>query len=109
VDAGRYGLMLVKYTRENVLLGFFAKSCGISKNKLRNIGRPNHIQYENTNLLIKKNPQLIPWSDNSYIINVGFTKEATRINDNEEISEKMREYKLKRLFKKNGIELSFIN
>ncbi len=41
--------------------------------------------------------------------NNDFADKAMRINDNKEISDKMREYKLKLLFEKHGIELTFVD
>jgi hypothetical protein len=38
-----------------------------------------------------------------------FAEEAIRINDDNMISDKMREYRLKLLFKRNGYELEFVD
>lgn len=43
------------------------------------------------------------------IVNTRFTEQCIDINDNDGISDKMREYKLKRKFASQGIELEFYN
>ena len=44
-----------------------------------------------------------------YFANTDFASKAITINDSENISNKMREYKLRRLFKSHGYELEFVD
>jgi hypothetical protein len=79
----------------------------VTYKSMRGIGDPGSLAEKNS----KQNPlsrlSLDGWG-NRYQNN-DFAEKAVRINDDPLISDKMREYKLRRLFKSNGYQLEFID
>ena len=86
-------------------LGFAAHQ--LSKKSLNNlIGKatPGNLKFVVSPLNLKFNNT--PFTN---ISNTTFSSECIGINDTKDISDKMREYKLKRKFKSQGLELEFYN
>ncbi len=84
-------------------LGHVAKQITkLSEGKLDYMSMPQHV-YKTNSLLTTFNKEFGVVMDSEFAI------KAASINDDEGIAEWLRERKLKALFKKNGIELSFKN
>jgi len=87
-------------------LGFAANQISrITKRVMIGAGEPCDVYKKRSFLTIDG---LDAWGS-ARVQNNQFADQAMDINDNAGLSEKMREYKLKRLFSKNGIELEFVD
>lgn len=80
---------------------------GVSYKAMNDIAAPENLATETSS----RNPLVVKGDDPSWLdfINSPFTEKAIVINDNTRISDKMREYRLRLLFKRHKYELKFID
>lgn len=91
-------------------LGFVGLQCGVPAKNLLSLGTPEELDPKDAQkfpapfitLRVDEWGNTIQTYEDGPLIN-----DATGINDDDEISDKMREYKLKRLFKKHGCSIRF--
>ena len=92
-------------------LGFYAKECGLKKKDILDIGSPGEVPYDIKNLwdtfLLESKTHF--YTDEPSISDSSIANDMMEINDNEFITEKERELRLKELFKTQGIKLKFID
>jgi len=89
-------------------LGFAANQISrISKKRMRLKSGPEDV-YQTRSFLTFLG-QSYYGDDGVVVLDNTFANQAMVINDNCQISDKVREYQLKRLFKKNDIELTFVD
>ena len=91
-------------------LGFLGRACNIPKERLQGQGAPDIIDEDHIDkwppylLRERKCPAFPTHQENS-----GVTNHIIKINDDNGISDKVREYKLRRKFKSLGVEIIFID
>lgn len=102
-----------KFDKKMCCLGFLGRACGIRRKDMVAVARPERL---NSSSDIKKWPawlvsfiEMPAWQDADYFDTGRLGQQLMSLNDNQEISDKMREYKLKRKFKSVGLEVEFIN
>lgn len=99
-------------------LGFYAKECGLKKKNITDVVSPGEIEYEikdiwDTFLLARisniydSDPDDPGLTD--IIIDSEIANSLMEINDDVNISDEDREYKLKELFKEQGIKVKFVD
>lgn len=89
-------------------LGFLGTSCGFKKKDMLHIDTPANLSYK-LGVSIAKWPDGVVNELGTFAANSKWTTQAMKINDNGEISDKMREAELKKHFKQIGYLISFIN
>lgn len=100
-------------------LGFYARACGIPKKYILDESTPNESYGNLLNMNTRWDSFLISKSDvctDPFLISVddAYTddsksaNELMKINDDDTISDKTRENRLKKLFLKNGIKVNFV-
>ena len=101
---GETGLLCRDSDHKKCCLGF---ACGqlyrITEEKMLGIAMPDEVLPGRNTILTKVE------SNPNYCYNSKFADECSEINDDDQISDKMREYKLKRKFASQGILLEFYN
>ena len=96
-----FSVLLRRSDRKMCCLGFYGEHLGVSRRKLIDIGNPPVIKRFG-----ELAPALVSTHDKS--CNSSVCDQIIRVNDSQEISDKMREYRLKRLFKSIGVNVEFV-
>ena len=83
-------------------MGFAANQVsGLTKSRMRNRSNPEDV-YKKPSFLTKMRSHQV-----KILINNNFAEKAVDINDNTDFTDAVREKKLKSLFAKNGVDLTF--
>lgn len=97
-------------------LGFFSVACGLSKSDIDDVGEPNEItpSPENTDKLpgwlVKLECDYNEDENDAgyiYFVDEPDTEKLININDDSELSENTREFKIKEIFKSHDIDVEF--
>ena len=96
-------MLLEPATKTLCCLGFVANQCGVPKKALLNVGMPEDIGSHEEKL----EGVLISTLETEFPRNNTLAVEAQTINDDDRITNKQREEKLKEVFKKHGFTLRF--
>lgn len=88
-------------------LGMIAEQCRIPQKDLRTIPDPESI-FSDNNKHVKKISFLVEKNWYGFYRNSELANRAITINDDEDLTQKERERKLKKLFKAHNIELEFV-
>lgn len=104
-------LMHSQKTGKSCCLGLFGEFCGVSKHYMTDKQTPREVNH-----FLKKSHKKVPSlfrkllaNLTQFNINTNLTNDKMRINDNRFITEIDREFALKKLFRKIGVNLCFKN
>lgn len=98
---GMWKSKLLNANGEKCCLGFYALECGLKEENILNAGIPKDVAIEGAK-----------W-DTFLLTDDGLTsqmsKELMRLNDNDFITDEVREWELKKVFENCGVAVSFVD